>query len=76
MPALFHPGVRGFLYEHGVDQSTEPSWALGNASVPDISLESSDPLRLAVTFAAGDESVTAVVESDTSVSAVERDDGS
>lgn len=76
MPAMFHPGVRGFLFEHGFDVRTTPSWALGSASLPDVSLRSTDPLRLAVTFAAGDESVTAVVEADTSVSGVERDDGS
>jgi hypothetical protein len=75
MPAMFHPGVRGFLYEHGFDLSTEPTWVLGDASLPDVSLESTDPLRLAVTFAVGDESVTAVVESDTSVNVVERDGG-
>ncbi|MEF8867773.1 MAG: helix-turn-helix domain-containing protein [Haloarculaceae archaeon] len=75
MPALFHPGVQGFLYEHGFDVRSDPSWSLGTASLPDISLESADPLRLAVTFEAGGESVTAAVESDTSVSAVERDDG-
>ena len=73
MPAVFHPGVRGFLYEHGFDLSREPSWALGDASLPDVSLESTDPLRLTVTFAVGEESVTAVVEADTSVSSVERD---
>jgi hypothetical protein len=74
MPALFHPGVRGFLYEHGFDPSTDPSWMLGEASLPDVSLESTDPLRVAVTFAVGGESVTAVVESDTGVSSVERSD--
>lgn len=73
MPAMFHPAVRGFLFEHGVDPSTAPSWALGDASLPDVSLRSSDPLRLAVTFSIGEESVTAVVEADTSVSSVERD---
>ncbi|MEF8840026.1 MAG: helix-turn-helix domain-containing protein [Haloarculaceae archaeon] len=76
MPAMFHPGIRGFLFEHGFDVRTTPSWALGSASLPDVSLRSTDPLRLAVTFAAGEESVTAVVEADTSVSGVERDDGS
>jgi hypothetical protein len=73
VPAMFHPGVRGFLYERGVDPSTEPSWALGDASLPDVSLRSRDPLRLAVTFAAGGESVTAIVEADATVSTVERD---
>jgi ribosomal protein S27AE len=72
--AMFHPGVRGFLFEHGFDPSTEPSWALGDASLPDVSLRSTDPLRLTVRFEAGSESVTAVVEADTSVGAVERDD--
>ncbi len=75
MPAMFHPGVQGFLFEHGFDPSTEPSWALGDASLPDVSLRSADPLRLTVRFEAGSESVTAVVESDASVSAVERDAG-
>jgi ribosomal protein S27AE len=74
MAAMFHPGVRGFLFEHGFDPSTEPSWALGDASLPDVSLRSTDPLRLTVRFEAGSESVTAVVEADTSVGAVERDD--
>ncbi|MFB6118861.1 winged helix-turn-helix domain-containing protein [Halosegnis sp.] len=28
MPVLFHPATRGFLYDHGVDPSTTPSWRL------------------------------------------------
>jgi len=72
MPALFHPGVRGFLYEHGYDVRTTPTWALGPASRPEVSLRSTDPPRLAVAFAVEGESVTAVVEADASVGSVER----
>jgi len=71
-PAFFHPAVEGFLYDHGFDSRTAPSWMLGGVGLPEATLLSESPPRLAVTFTSSGESLTAVVEADTTVSDVER----
>jgi hypothetical protein len=71
-PALLHPAVQGFLYDHGFDVRTAPSWLLGEVGLPETTLLSEEPPRLAVTLSHEGASIRAVVEADASVSEVER----
>jgi hypothetical protein len=72
LPAHFHPAVQGFLYEHGVDTTREPTWSLDALADPDLTLDSADPPRLRIRFEGGEESLDVVMERDTSVGGVER----
>ncbi|WP_255149395.1 ArsR/SmtB family transcription factor [Halorarius halobius] len=72
MPALFHPAVQGFLYEHGFDTRTDPSWSLVDTARPDAELVGEDPLRLRVRFDQGGETVEATVDATASVTEVQR----
>lgn len=39
-PILYHPGAQGFLYDHGIDTRTTPSWQV--ASKRDIDIETTE----------------------------------
>lgn len=72
MPVLYHPAVQGFLFDHGFDVRTDPSWSLV-ATVPlNAELTSEDPPELRVAFTLDDEIVAATVTADATVTDVDR----
>jgi hypothetical protein len=73
-PAMAHPGVSGFLADHGIDVRTTPIWQIRDAVDREVALQSVDPPRIEVRFTYEDETVVAVVTGDASVDSVERVD--
>lgn len=73
LPVRFHPRVEGFLFDHGFDTRTDPTWTLTAAlDSEDVTVRSTDPPRVEVRFTTDGESVTAVVSDDATVTDVER----
>jgi len=70
-PVVCHPATQGFLYDHGIDTSTTPSWRIvPRRSVDAERTESGATVRLTV----GDDTLTAHVDETGSVTTIERSD--
>jgi hypothetical protein len=72
MPVLYHPGVQGFLFDHGFDVRADPSWNLVSFAPPAAELTAEDPPELRVSFTVDDEEVVATVTADATVTDVTR----
>jgi hypothetical protein len=71
--ATFHPIVEGFFAEHGFDISARhPSQVWGEMDTFDSDILSEDPLRLEMRFEYAGETVVAEIDSDATVSRVQR----
>jgi hypothetical protein len=70
-PATFHPAVEGFLYERGHDVGRDPSWSYGSAGLPETTVRSTDPPKIAVRFGDETDSLTAVIGPDATVQSIE-----
>lgn len=68
---LSEPAVVAFYYDHGVDVSQEPYWAL-ELTVAEPAVRSEDPLRLSLSVERGDERLTLVVDERTQLLDSER----
>ncbi|WP_410766559.1 winged helix-turn-helix domain-containing protein [Haloferax sp. DFSO60] len=67
-----HPAVVSFYYDHDVDLTRPHLWGGPWQSKPTVELESEDPLRARVEFAAGDETLRLSVDDALSVLDIER----
>ena len=68
----FHPAVQGFLYEHGVDLSSWPSWRPHEVVFPDVILEVKSPPQATVRFPGDNETLAVTMDADTTISAAKR----
>ncbi|WP_435196513.1 ArsR/SmtB family transcription factor [Natronomonas sp. EA1] len=71
-PLLYHPATQGFFYDHGIDPTATPSWRL--VSMRDIAEERTDDGRVAVTITLDGDTLSAHIETDGTVTDVERSD--
>ncbi|MFC7167305.1 DUF7351 domain-containing protein [Halospeciosus flavus] len=74
-PLLFHPGMLGFYYDHGVDATATPTWRV-TAAQDDYSVDlvTEDPLRVRVEVEVDGDTATAVVDENATVASFERSD--
>jgi ribosomal protein S27AE len=73
MPVRIHPAVGGFLFDHGFDCRSDPSWSMWSSiDSLDATVRTRDPPSLAVEIRRGDDAVTAVVTADAAVTDVRR----
>jgi ribosomal protein S27AE len=77
VPGLLHPAIQGFLFEHGVDVTSDPSWTFGDQLDADVTVHDTEPptieVRYEVTTEAGTGVITAVIDETASVTTVERE---
>ena len=73
LAVLSHPLVAAFHYEHGIDLRETPRWELPWLKEDNATVESTDPLRIAVPMTLGGETRTFVFDRELDV--VERHDG-
>jgi hypothetical protein len=66
-----HPAVVGFYYDRGVDIRERPQWELVAWDPDRARIRERDPLRAAVTYTAGGDALTLVVDGECEVVAVE-----
>ncbi|MWG36172.1 winged helix-turn-helix domain-containing protein [Halomarina oriensis] len=71
VPVLYHPATQGFLYDHGVDPTTTPSWRIATKRDRDVE-ETDDGVTVRLTV--DGETVTGRVAHDGSVTDVDRSD--
>ncbi|MFB6072791.1 MAG: winged helix-turn-helix domain-containing protein [Halobacterium sp.] len=70
--ALSHPRVAAYHHEHGIDVRRTPTWALDWIEVGRGSVESRDPVRIALPIPLGDERRTFVLDGDLDVVEIRR----
>ncbi len=75
LPLYYHPASVSFLYDHGIDVTTTPTWEVA-ARQDDQRAEivSGEPLRVEVSFTMDGETLVATVDENADVAAVERRD--
>ncbi|MFC5973020.1 helix-turn-helix domain-containing protein [Halomarina salina] len=71
MPVLYHAATQGFLYDHGIDPTTTPSWRI--ASKRDVEVEATEE-QATVRLAFGGDTLTGYVDAEGRVTSVERSD--
>ncbi len=64
---LEHPSVAGFFYDHGIDVRHRHFWDFPVLDPDRLDLRSRDPIRASVTYTAGEDSLTLVVDGDAEV---------
>lgn len=64
---LFHPAVRSFHYNHGVDLSSIPAWTLDVALEYTVDVISEDPWTVETVFDVDGDQVTLFIEDDLTV---------
>ena len=69
MPVLHHPAAQGFLYDHGLDPTTTPSWRFPASERVAIDAEESGAT---VTITLDGESLTAELDAEGRVATIER----
>ena len=70
-PVLYHAATQGFLYDHGVDPTTTPSWRI--ASQRDLDVEATAE-GATVRLTLDGDTLTGYVDADGTVTATERSD--
>jgi hypothetical protein len=70
---LSHPAVVSFYYDHGTDVRDLSAWRLAGFDPESETICQRDPFRADVTFTAGDESLTLLVDDHLDVVEIERD---
>lgn len=70
-PALYHPAVQGFLYDHGVNLLSTPTWQLVSEEEFEVD---ADDAGATVRITLDDETLTARIAPDGSVESVVRSD--
>ena len=69
MPVLYHPAAQGFLYDHGLDLTTTPSWRLPASESVAIDADESGAT---VTITLDDDTLTAELDAEGRVATIER----
>jgi DNA-binding transcriptional ArsR family regulator len=72
-PVVYHPATAGFLYDHGRDVTSDPSWRLFGRGDVTVTLDP-DRERVHVSLTLAGDTLTAVVGSHGTVQSVERSD--
>lgn len=71
MPVLYHPATQGFLYDHGLDVRSTPSWRFPGGDAVDIDADESGAT---VTITLDGDEIVAELDAEGWVTAVERSD--
>lgn len=73
-PVHFHPATGGFLFDHGIDVATKPTWQVwSEISLPETEVVSRDPPELSVAIEHDGERLVATVGADGRVTDVTRE---
>lgn len=67
-----HPAVAGFHFDHAIDLSEKSLWEFPIMDDETVTIEETDPFRASVTYTAGDESLTIVVDDEMTVQEIDR----
>lgn len=73
LPVMLHPCTEGFLFDHGHDVRTAPTWRITRAvDTHDVTVLGHEPPRAQVQFEIDGEAVTGIITADATISEIKR----